>query len=120
MSPTAQAASIAAWSDESHVIANREKYKEKFAKVTAVLKPALEFFVPKASFYLWPKTPVDDIRFCRELYQSKNVTVLPGQYMGRTTPAGNPGTNRVRMALVAELDECMEAAGRIINYVEGL
>ena len=120
MSPAAQAASIAAWSDESHVTANREKYKEKFAKVTAVLKPALEFFVPKASFYLWPKTPVDDIQFCKELYQSKNVTVLPGQYMGRTTSAGNPGTNRVRMALVAEVDECMEAAGRIINYVEGL
>ncbi len=120
MSLTAQAASIAAWNDESHVITNRRKYREKFAKVTAMLKPALEFFVPKASFYLWPKTPIDDIWFCRDLYQKQNVTVLPGQYMGRTTSVGNPGTNRLRMALVAELDECVEAAERIVNYVEGL
>ena len=120
MSPATQAASIAAWRDESHVIANRKNYREKFEKVTAILQPTLEFFVPRASFYLWPKTPIDDVKFCRDLYQSKNVTVLPGQYMGRTTSSGNPGTNRIRMALVAELDDCIEAAERIINYVEGL
>ncbi|MBV32591.1 MAG: succinyldiaminopimelate transaminase [Porticoccaceae bacterium] len=120
MSPATQAASIAAWRDESHVIKNRKNYREKFDKVTAALQPTLEFFVPRASFYLWPKTPIDDVKFCRDLYQSKNVTVLPGQYMGRTTSSGNPGMNRIRMALVAELDDCMEAAERIVNYVEGL
>ncbi|MBT5388628.1 MAG: succinyldiaminopimelate transaminase [Porticoccaceae bacterium] len=115
-----QEASIAAWSDETHVIENRAMYREKFAAVTEILKDCLEFTAPTASFYLWPKTPIDDAEFARGLLAEQHVTVLPGQFLSRTTASGNPGKNRVRMALVADKQQCIEAAERIKLYVQSL
>jgi N-succinyldiaminopimelate aminotransferase len=80
----------------------------------------LEFTEPSAGFYLWPKTPIDDAQFAQGLYAQQNVTLLPGQYLSRSTATGNPGQNRVRMALVADIDECVEAAQRIVRYVDSL
>ena len=120
MSLPIQEASIAAWSDEAHVVTNRTAYREKFAAVTDILRGTLEMTDPNASFYLWPKTPIDDEQFARGLYAQQNVTVLPGQYLSRQTATGNPGQNRVRMALVADIDECIEAAKRIVRYVKSL
>lgn len=120
MSLPTQEASVAAWSDESHVIENRSLYREKFAAVTEILHGTLEFTEPSAGFYLWPKTPIDDAQFAQGLYAQQNVTLLPGQYLSRSTATGNPGQNRVRMALVADIDECVEAAQRIVRYVDSL
>jgi N-succinyldiaminopimelate aminotransferase len=88
--------------------------------VTDILAPVLDFEVPPAAFYLWPRTPIDDQEFSLRLYRQQNVIVLPGSYLSRDTAAGNPGSNHVRMALVAPLDECTEAARRIRNFVEQL
>ncbi len=118
--PPTQAASIAAWNDEEHVRANRDQYRAKFDAVLKILKPVLDVEKPEASFYLWPKTPQDDETFARELYASQNVLVLPGSYLSRETEGINPGSRRVRIALVAPLAECTEAAQRIRNYVESL
>ena len=120
MSTVVQLASAAAWSDETHVVENRSLYREKFAAVTEILAPVLNFPQPEASFYLWPKTPVADTEFTRQLYSQQNITLLPGQFMSRQTDNGNPGANRVRLALVAEWDECIEAARRIRQFVESL
>ncbi len=120
MPPATQDASARAWRDERHVVENRRLYREKFAAVTEVLAPLLNVGRPPASFYLWPRTPIDDQEFSRRLYQQQNVIVLPGSYLSRDTPAGNPGRNHVRMALVAPLDECVEAARRIRSFVEQL
>jgi N-succinyldiaminopimelate aminotransferase len=117
MPPPAQAASIAAWRDEAHVAANRAAYDEKFDAVLDVLEGALEVTRPAAGFYLWPRTPVDDERFARELLEREGVEVLPGRYLGRDRGAGNPGAGRVRMALVAGLDECVEAARRVRRFM---
>lgn len=118
MPPPTQDASCRAWSDERHVIENRRLYREKFASVTDILSPVLEFESPPAAFYLWPCIPMDDERFSRLLLQQQNVVVLPGKYLSRDTPAGNPGSGHIRMALVAPLDECIEAAQRIRAFVE--
>jgi N-succinyldiaminopimelate aminotransferase len=118
--PPTQAASQAAWNDEAHVQANRDLYRRKFDAVLKILKPVLDVKKPEAGFYLWPRLPQDDETFTRELYARENVLVLPGSYLSRETEAGNPGKNRVRMALVAPLAECVEAAQRIRNYVESL
>ncbi|MEM1112435.1 MAG: succinyldiaminopimelate transaminase [Pseudomonadota bacterium] len=115
-----QLASISAWSDEAHVRDNRSRYREKFDAVLAILDGKLAVSRPDAGFYLWPKTPVSDEQFARDLYLEQHVTVLAGRYLARDTAAGNPGVNRVRMALVAELDQCVEAAERIANYLDGL
>jgi N-succinyldiaminopimelate aminotransferase len=120
MSTSVQAASAAAWSDENHVIENRSQYREKFAAVTEILEPVLDFPEPQASFYLWPKTPIADTDFAQQLFAQQNVTLLPGQYLSRQTASGNPGENRVRLALVAETGECIEAALRIKQFVESL
>jgi N-succinyldiaminopimelate aminotransferase len=120
MSMATQAASAAAWSDESHVIDNRRQYREKFAAVTEILKDVLTFPEPTASFYLWPETPIDDTEFAAGLFAQQNVTLLPGRYLSRDTEDGNPGEGRVRMALVAETDVCIEAAQRIKQYVQSL
>jgi len=116
--PPTQAASIAAWKDERHVRQNRELYREKFQAVLPILEPVLEVTRPDAGFYLWPRTPIDDVEFARRLYAEQNVTVLPGSFLSRDGEAGNPGRNRVRMALVAEPAECIEAAERIRRFVE--
>ncbi len=120
MSTPTQIASAAAWGDETHVIENRSLYREKFAAVTEILRPVLEFPEPQASFYLWPKTPILDTDFARQLFAEQNVTLLPGQYLSRNTASGNPGENRVRLALVAETGECIEAAKRIKQFVQNL
>ncbi len=120
MAPPVQAASIAAWQDEQHVIENRARYREKFSRVLEILTPVLAVDAPDAGFYLWPQTPIDDERFARTLFERQHVTVLPGRYLSRDTATGNPGTGRVRMALVAELDACVEAAQRIRNLIEEL
>ena len=120
MSGMVQAASIAAWNDEAHVVANRELYRKKFAAVTPMLAEVLEVRLPDASFYLWAAVPGgDDERFARDLFAQYHVTVLPGSYLARQTESGNPGAGRIRMALVAETDECVEAANRMVAFVKG-
>ncbi|MDJ0776650.1 MAG: succinyldiaminopimelate transaminase [Gammaproteobacteria bacterium] len=112
--PTAsQSASATAWRDEEHVLANRALYREKFARVVEVLSATLAPRAPQAGFYLWAETPIADTEFARRLYAEQNVTVLPGRYLARDSGGINPGENRVRMALVAPLDECLDAARRI-------
>lgn len=120
MSLSVQAASTAAWRDEQHVIENRRLYADKFAAVTDILRPVLNFPTPQASFYLWAETPIDDRDFAKGLFAQENVTLLPGQYLSRDSAQGNPGQNRVRMALVADIDECIDAAQRIKRFVESL
>ena len=115
-----QQASIAAWSDENHVIENRALYREKFDAVSAILNGILNFNVPSAGFYLWPQTPVDDAIFARDLYTQENVTVLPGSFLSRKTEMGNPGANRIRLALVPNLSDCVEAAERIKRFTLSL
>jgi N-succinyldiaminopimelate aminotransferase len=120
MSGMVQAASIAAWNDEAHVVANRDLYRKKFAEVTPMLAEVLDVRLPDASFYLWAAVPGgDDERFARDLRAEYNVTVLPGSYLARTAEGGNPGKGRIRMALVAETEECVEAAQRIVAFVKG-
>ncbi|MFK7975164.1 MAG: succinyldiaminopimelate transaminase [Halioglobus sp.] len=115
-----QLGSIAAWNDEEHVRVNRQRYREKFSAVLDVLQPYLDISAPEAGFYLWPKTPVGDTVFAQALYAQEHVTVLPGQYLARQSMGENPGENRVRMALVASLEECVEAAERIANLCSTL
>ena len=120
MPPHHQSASIAAWQDENHVIQNRKLYMEKFIAVLDILKPVIEVKQPDASFYLWPKTPISETEFARGLYQQQNVTVLPGSYLSRDVDGGNPGLMRIRMALVANKEECIEAANRMVQYIQSL
>ncbi len=115
-----QIASIAAWSDEDHVIENRARYREKFAAVTPILQPYLDVTTPDAGFYLWPRTPCDDETFAVELLRHANVTVLPGRYLSRMAYGVNPGEHYARLALVAELDQCIEGARRIATVCEAL
>ncbi|MGB1333864.1 MAG: succinyldiaminopimelate transaminase [Porticoccaceae bacterium] len=115
-----QKASIAAWGDEQHVRQNRDLYREKFTAVSEILNGVLEFNVPSAGFYLWPQTPIDDVSFARELYAQQNLTVLPGSFISRKTQMGNPGENRIRLALVPELKDCIEAAKRIARFTQSI
>ena len=119
MAPPTQAASIAAWGDEHHVRANRAAYREKFDAVLATLDGVLEVDRPDAGFYLWPCTPGDDESFARDLLESEGVRVLPGSYLGRERAGRNPGSGHVRMALVPNLDDCIEAARRIRRFLRG-
>ena len=119
MSPVVQAASIAAWADEDHVLANRALYRDKFARVTPILAEVLDVALPDAGFYLWAKVRTSDTEFARELFALYNVTVLPGSYLAREVNGLNPGAHRIRMALVAETAECEEAAHRIARFVHG-
>lgn len=113
-----QLASIAAWEDEAHVLANRDLYREKFDAVLDILTPVLDVKRPDGSFYLWAKVPMDDAEFCRQLFEQEHVTVVPGSYLSREVEGLNPGAGRVRMALVASLSECVEAAERIRRFIE--
>ncbi len=115
-----QLASIAAWNDEQHVAENRELYTQKFRAVIDILSPVLPVQQTDASFYLWVETPINEETFAQQLFAQQNVTVLPGSYLSRTVNDINPGKNRVRMALVAGVDECIEAAQRIRAFVESL
>lgn len=120
MSPPVQAASIAAWQDEAHVVENRRLYKQKFDAVIDILKPALPVEWPDAAFYLWLKTPIDDVEFTRKLHDAEGVSVLPGSYLAREARGINPGTGRIRIALVATVDECTEAAQRLKRFAASL
>jgi N-succinyldiaminopimelate aminotransferase len=113
-----QLASIAAWSDEEHVRANRTLYREKFDAVLEILSPVMDVQRPDGGFYLWPSVGSDDAAFCRNLYVTEHVTVVPGSYLSREVNGFNPGAGRVRMALVAPLAECIEAAQRIRDFIE--
>lgn len=108
-----QHASIAAWEDEDHVRANRALYRDKFRAVIDILGASMELGQPDAGFYLWAKTPTCDTDFTRDLFAEQGVSVVPGSYLGRDGGAGNPGSGRVRMALVAPTEQCIEAAHRI-------
>lgn len=123
MSPVVQAASMAAWQDEAHVADNRTLYREKFATVTPLLAGVLDVALPDAGFYLWAKVPDhvgggSDTAFARDLLAQYNVTVLPGSYLAREANGHNPGAGRIRMALVADTTECVEAARRIVQFVQ--
>ncbi len=138
MSPMVQRASAAAWNDEAHVVANRDLYRQKFAQVTPLLAPVLDVALPDAAFYLWAGVPAAaaqnglpaEIAYARGLLAQYNVYVLPGSLLAREAPQAtgsqqptkpvNPGTGRIRMALVAPLDECLEAARRILAYTHSL
>jgi len=111
-----QLASVEAWSDDRHVADNRALYRRKFAQVLPILREVLAVDAPQAGFYLWPEVG-DDERFTRELFEHKHVTVLPGSYLARDGLQGNPGRGRVRISLVATVDECVEAALRIRDYI---
>jgi N-succinyldiaminopimelate aminotransferase len=120
MSPPVQAASIAAWNDEDHVAENRAKYIAKFEQVTPLLQEVLDVQLPDAGFYLWARVDklaaISDAEYAKRLYAEYNVTVLPGSFLAREAHGINPGQNRIRMALVAEVDECLEAAHRIVEF----
>jgi len=120
MSPAVQQASIAAWNDEAHVRENRRLYREKFAAVTPRIAAHLDTALPDAGFYLWARTPIADTDFALGLQREYNVTVLPGSYLGRAVAGFNPGENFVRIALVASLAECLEAADRVAAYCKKL
>ena len=120
MSPAVQAASIAAWNDEAHVAENRRLYREKFDLVAPMLDPHMGIELPDAGFYLWARTPIPDTDFARRLQGEYNVTVLPGSYLGREEAGINPGAGFVRIALVAETSECLEAARRIQEFCQKL
>ena len=124
MSPVVQAASIAAWNDEAHVIENRALYRDKFMQVTPILAEILEVSLPDAGFYLWAKIPaklrLSDTEFASALLAQYNVTVLPGSYLARESNGVNPGERFIRMALVASGAECLEAAQRIVRFVKSL
>ncbi|CAL1241452.1 succinyldiaminopimelate transaminase [Candidatus Methylocalor cossyra] len=113
-----QQASLAAWQDEAHVIANRAAYRRKFAAVHGLLKDVLDVDLPPAGFYLWARVPGDDRDFARALYARENVTVLPGSFLSRKAHGVDPGLGHVRLALVAPLEECVQAAERIREFLQ--
>lgn len=112
-----QQASIKAWQDESHVQENRRLYREKFAAVIDILADVCEVSQPPAGFYIWLKVPIADTEFTQRLFAQENVTVLPGSFLSREFNGINPGQNHVRIALVAPLNECVEAAQRIKSFI---
>jgi N-succinyldiaminopimelate aminotransferase len=116
MSPAVVAASLAAWSDEAHVRANRALYAKKFESLAPRVEAVLATQSPDAAFYLWAKVGGDDADFARRLYADQAVTVLPGSYLGRTVAGVNPGAGYIRIALVAEFDECAEAIDRLVRF----
>jgi N-succinyldiaminopimelate aminotransferase len=120
MNPAVQAASAAAWQDETHVAENRRLYAEKFSRADEILKPVLPVALPDAGFYFWVRTPIADTAFAQQLHRDYNVSVLPGSFLAREAQGANPGANFVRIALVAGLEETLEAAQRIAEFTKGL
>ncbi len=115
MNPAVQAASAAAWNDEAHVVENRRLYAEKFKAVTPLLQQVMQVELPDAAFYLWARVQGSDTDVARKLYEQANVTVLPGSFLAREAHGVNPGAGFVRIALVASLEECLEAAERMVD-----
>jgi N-succinyldiaminopimelate aminotransferase len=115
-----QRASIAAWKDEAHVRENRRLYAEKFRAVLPLIRAPLETKMPDGGFYLWVRTPIDDAQFARRLLAEQNVLVLPGSFLARAVNGANPGAHHVRIALVASLEECLEAAKRLTRFAQSL
>ena len=120
MNPAVQAASTAAWRDEAHVAENRHLYAEKFIQAAAILKPVLPVKLPDAGFYLWLHVPITDTRFAQQLYRDYNVTVLPGSFLAREAHGVNPGKDFIRIALVPEFNETLEAVQRIAEFTQKL
>jgi N-succinyldiaminopimelate aminotransferase len=118
MSLAVQAASVAAWGDETHVQTNRALYEEKFSAVLDILSPVLPVSRPTAGFYLWLQTAIPDEVFAHELFVQQNIIVLPGSFLSRVAHGKNPGQNRVRVALVPPLEICISAAWRIRALIE--
>ena len=119
MSPLVQAASVAAWNDEAHVVDNRARYRRKFAEVTPLLSQVLDVALPDAGFYLWAGVPGgDDVAFAQGLLAQYNLAVLPGSLLAREAHGSNPGAGRIRLALVADEAECLEAARRIVSFTQ--
>jgi N-succinyldiaminopimelate aminotransferase len=118
MSVPTQLASITAWNDETHVRENRDLYRAKYDAVLDILSPVLDVQRPDGGFYLWAKVRGDDAQFTRELFEQQHVTVVPGSYLSREVEGFNPGAGRIRMALVAPLADCIEAAQRIRAYLQ--
>jgi len=117
MSAASQHASVAAWNDEAHVRDNRTRYREKFAAVMPLVEPVLETRRPDASFYLWAGVPGgDDPAFARDLFAATHVSVLPGRYLARDAHGLNPGAGYVRIALVPDIEACVEGARRIVEF----
>ena len=117
MSPSTQIASIAAWNDEQHVIDNRTQYRQKFTAVLDILSPIMDVKKPDASFYLWAGTKINDELFTREIYAQQHLNIIPGSYLSRQVNGINPGENRIRLALVATLEECIQGANRIKEFI---
>ncbi len=117
MSPSTQIASIAAWNDEQHVIDNRTQYRQKFTAVLDILSPIMDVKKPDASFYLWAGTKINDEIFTREIYAQQHLNIIPGSYLSRRVNGINPGENRIRLALVATLEECIQGANRIKEFI---
>jgi N-succinyldiaminopimelate aminotransferase len=119
-----QKASISAWQDESHVIENRRLYREKFTAFIDILSDVCDIKKPPASFYVWLKIPeqlaINDTEFAKRLFAQENITVLSGSFLSRDFNGINPGVNHVRIALVAPLAECIEAAQRIKRFLTTL
>lgn len=120
MSEHSQAASALAWSDEAHVVTNRALYREKFERVLPMLDDLMDVAMPQAAFYLWPRTPMDDVEFAARLFEQEHISVLPGSFLARESDGLNPGEGHVRMALVATLAECEEAAERLARFIASL
>jgi N-succinyldiaminopimelate aminotransferase len=120
MNPVVQAVSVTAWNDEEHVRENRRQYREKFAAVEPLLAGAVDTALPDAGFYFWAKTRIADTDFTRRLLIEQNVAVVPGSYLAREANGVNPGENFIRIALVAPLADCVEAAERLRTFAAGL
>jgi N-succinyldiaminopimelate aminotransferase len=114
-----QLASIAAWSDEAHVADNRRLYRQKFEQVLPILRQVLPVQRPAGGFYLWPEIGGDDALFTRALFERAHLTILPGSYLARDAHGENPGRGRVRISLVPELGQCVEAALRLREFIAG-
>ena len=120
MAGHAQEISALAWSDESHVDENRDKYTEKFSVVEEILKDHYKLYRPEGGFYHWIKTPIDDQQFAARLMETHNVKVMPGSFLSREDKGEDPGLDHIRVAWVSEKEECIEAARRLVEFARGL
>ena len=114
-----QHVSTLVWRDEQHVVSNRQAYRDKFDAVNPILSRVFDTEIPPGTFYYWLRLPGDDESFARDLFVTENITVLPGQYLGRDSQGTNPGRDRIRIALVAPIADCIDAVSRMTSFIEG-